>query len=162
MKKIFLLVAFFISISLNSYSQTISPNALGLKFGTGTGEIDGFDFQFSYQRGMSLDNRLELNLGFNSGRSEDPNFLLGGYYQWVWHLEGSFNWYVGPGAQLGFINMHEFSSTDFLFGLGGQIGLEYCFSQTPIHITLDYNPTIGLTNSIGYYGPISIGVRYLF
>lgn len=160
MKKILLLVAIAAISILHSQAQEISPNALGIRLGAGTGELNSFDVEFSYQKALGFQNRAEIDLGINSGDGYN-GFKLSGYYQWVWHLEGSFNWYAAPGVQLGFVSVKH-GDDYFLLGIGGQVGIEYCFKDIPLHLTLDYNPTIGLTNSTGYYGPFALGVRYLF
>ena len=74
-------------------AQEISENAIGLRLGDG----NGFGAEISYQRAILENNRLELDFGLRSGRNFN-GFKLVGLYQWVWHIDGGFNWYAGGGA----------------------------------------------------------------
>ena len=60
-------------------------------------DIDGFGGEISYQRGLSKNNRLELDLGWRDGKDYNA-FKLTGIYQWVWNIEGGFNWYACVGV----------------------------------------------------------------
>ena len=93
MKKLFLLSIALIGFSFISNAQDISKNAIGLRFG----DSDGFGTEISYQRGLSDSNRLEFDLGWRSGSNYD-GFKLAGLYQWVWKIDGGFNWYAGVGG----------------------------------------------------------------
>ncbi len=83
-----------ILISINS--QNISDNAIGLRLG----DSDGFGAEVSYQKSLGDINRLELDLGWRDSNSTS-GFKLAGIYQWVWGLDGNFNWYAGVGGGLG-------------------------------------------------------------
>ena len=96
MRKLFLLSITFIGFTALVSAQDISPNAIGLRLG----DSNGFGSEISYQRGLSDNNRLEFDLGWRSGNDYD-GFKLAGLYQWVWNLDGNFNWYVGAGGGLG-------------------------------------------------------------
>ena len=97
MKKVILLCFVAIGFALNASAQDISPNALGLRLG----DSDGFGAEISYQRALgSKNNRLELDLGWRSNNNYDA-FKLTGLYQWVWNIDGGFNWYAGVGAGVG-------------------------------------------------------------
>ncbi len=52
-----------VSVSLSQ--AQIAKNAMGLRFGGG----NGYGPEISYQRGLRNINRLEFDLGLNSGRS---------------------------------------------------------------------------------------------
>lgn len=84
---IFLMATF----SLNA--QNFSENAIGLRLG----DNDGFGTEISYQRALSDINRVEIDLGWRTG-SNFNGFQLTGLYQWVWQLDGNFNWYAGAGG----------------------------------------------------------------
>src|SRR5690625_4011202 len=99
MKKLFLILLCLIGFGFTSQAQEISPNALGLRFGGG----NGYGAEFSYQRHLGGSNRLELDLGFRS-ESDFNSFKITGLYQWVWNIEGGFNWYAGVGAGIGSVN----------------------------------------------------------
>src|SRR5210317_1050483 len=95
MRKLFLLAIAFIGFTALSSAQDISPNAIGLRLG----DSNGFGTEISYQRGLSDNNRLEFDLGWRSGNNFD-GFKLTGLYQWVWNLDGNFDWYAGVGGGL--------------------------------------------------------------
>ena len=160
MKKGIILLVCVLAVSFGTSAQVFDKNALGLKFGGATGDFYGVGAQISYQRGLSSINRLELNLALNSNNSY-TTFAIGGIYQWVWNIEGGFNWYVGPGASIGLASVKN-GGSDLLFGLVGALGLEYRFPEVPIQLALDINPTFGLINDEGFYTTIGLGVRYCF
>ena len=147
MKKVSLIfwVLFLTMFSVNA--QEISENAIGLRFNKG----DGLGADISYQKKMTGNNRLEVNVGL---RDEFSSFKGTGFYQWVWNLEDKFNWYAGFGAGYD-------SGYSALFG-AGVIGIEYNFN-TPILISLDYRPEIGITgNYDGLGSSFALAIRYQF
>ena len=62
MKKVILSAMMLIGLAFTAQAQDISKNALGLRLG----DNDGFGGEISYQRGLSKNNRLELDLGFRN------------------------------------------------------------------------------------------------
>ena len=90
MKKLFLLSVAVLGFTFAASAQEISDNAIGLRLG----DSDGFGAEISYQRALGDNNRLELDLGWRDGKNYD-GFKLAGLYQWVWDLDGGFNWYAG-------------------------------------------------------------------
>ena len=170
MKKIMITVIalFIISvITTEVKAQTIEKNALGLRLG----DNDGFGGEISYQRYLSDNNRLELDLGWRDGKNFD-GFKLAGLYQWVWNIENGFNWYVGLGGGVGsysfndnnnFNNGNDYTDT-FVFA-AGDIGIEYNF-KIPLLISLDFRPELGFgnenynNNDLGL--DIALGLRYQF
>jgi opacity protein-like surface antigen len=166
MKKLFLLATFVIGATFynQAEAQTISDNALGLRFGGG----DGVGVEISYQRALGDDNnRLELDLGWRDDSDYDA-FKFTGLYQWVWNIEGGFNWYAGAGAGLLGVDANpEFRDEDsgtYLF-LAGDIGIEYNF-DIPLMISLDFRPEFGFFSDndvLNEFTPdIALGVRYQF
>ena len=162
MKKNFLVSIALIAFAFTAQSQRISKNALGLRLG----DNDGFGTEISYQRGLNDNNRLEFDLGWRSNDAFDA-YRLTGLYQWVWTLDGNFNWYVGAGAgvaQVDFDNNipgFEDDTETYLYG-AGDIGIEYNFN-IPLMLSLDFRPEIGF----GDYNDdvdfdIALGIRYQF
>ena len=94
MKK--LLLSAFMLAGLAFSTQAQDKNALGLRLG----DNDGFGGEISYQRKLSSNNRLELDLGWRDSNDYDA-IKLAALYQWVWNIEGGFNWYAGVGGGLG-------------------------------------------------------------
>ena len=165
MKKILLTLSLILGITAISNAQTISKNAIGIRAGDG----DGFGTEISYQRALGDNNRLEIDLGYEDGNNFD-GFKVSGIYQWIWNIEGGFNWYAGAGAGLGTISLDDDfpgrgdfdgDSETFLFA-AGQVGIEYNF-ELPLLISLDVRPEF-------YFGDfrdgndldIALGIRYQF
>lgn len=169
MKKIILSVIMLIGLAFTSQAQDISKNALGLRLGGN----NGFGGEVSYQRGLSKNNRLELDLGWRnrsnySNNGYDDNAIkLAALYQWVWNIDGGFNWYAGVGGGVGSDNRdyydgRNYDNGTFVFA-AGDIGIEYNF-DIPLLISLDFRPEIG---GNGYYennygSDIALGLRYQF
>lgn len=161
MKKVVLSTLFLVLCTIGANAQTFSKNAIGLRLG----DNDGFGGEISYQRGFSDENRLEVDLGWRNSKDWDA-YKLTGLYQWVWNIEGGFNWYVGAGGGIGSWNYEKGPANDsgtFLFA-AGDIGIEYHF-DFPLMLSLDFRPEIYFGD--GYrndsFGPdIALGVRYKF
>jgi hypothetical protein len=167
MKKLMLMTIAFLGFTVLSNAQDIADNAIGLRLG----DSNGFGAEVSYQRAVgSNNNRLEFDLGIRNGKNYD-GFKLVGLYQWVWNIDGGFNWYAGPGAGVASYSYnYRFNNDDFkddytfLF-LAGDIGIEYNF-DIPLMISLDFRPEFGLSNSDfrddNLDFDIGIGIRYQF
>lgn len=162
MKKIIVTCIAIIALSLTAQSQTISNNAIGLRLG----DSDGFGTEISYQRALGENNRLELDLGWRSNNNFDA-FRLTGLYQWVWNIDGGFNWYVGAGGGVAHVNFDDNfngfadDSETYVYG-AGDIGIEYNF-EIPLLISLDFRPEFGF----GEFNDdldldIALGLRYQF
>nr|WP_321409966.1 hypothetical protein [uncultured Carboxylicivirga sp.] len=156
-----LLVAIMAIFSLGAFAQ-VNNNALGLRFGGG----NFFGAEVSYQKGLSNINRLEADLGLYS-YSNGSGFNIAGIYQWVWNIDGGFNWYAGPGAELGSWSYKSSVTNEgnagFYLGIGGQVGIEYNFDEIPLNLSIDTRPMIGLGNSYNSFNfGLALGVRYVF
>ena len=164
MKKLILLAIFVIGATAATQAQTISENALGLRFGGG----NGYGAEVSYQRGLGDNNRLEFDLGWRNDSNNYDAIKLTGLYQWVWNIESGFNWYAGLGGGVGSIdskNRDKYYDETFIF-LAGDIGIEYNF-DIPLLISLDFRPEFGFHNNdndrIDDFSPdIALGLRYQF
>lgn len=163
MKKLTIIGLMLFGFSLTSNAQEIAKNALGVRLGSN----DGFGFEISYQRGLSDNNRLELDLGLRNTDNDDA-FKIIGLYQWVWQIENRFNWYVGVGGGAGSWdnnnkNHQEYEDGAF-FVLAGDIGIEYNF-DIPLLISLDFRPEIYFGNNYrndNYGSDIGLSLRYQF
>lgn len=163
MKKIIFSAFMLVGLAFSAQAQDISKNALGLRLG----DNDGFGGEISYQRGLSKNNRLEFDLGWRTSNDVDA-FKLVGLYQWVWNIEGGFNWYAGVGAGLGSwrYDVGPVSDSGTILLAAGDIGIEYCFEEAPIQLSLDFRPEFYF-DSDDYrddsFGPdIALGIRYRF
>ena len=156
MKKTFLIIAFAIGSIFSMDAQNISENAIGLRFG----DNDGLGGEISYQRKLSEDTRLELDLGLRSSHGVD-SFKLTGIHQWVWALgSDNFNWFAGVGGGVGTWKFNDNSNT--VVFAAGDVGIEYSF-DIPLMISLDYRPEIGFNDAYdGFNSDIALGLRYQF
>jgi len=164
MKKLFLVAITCIGFAALSSAQEIAENAIGLRLG----DSDGVGPGVNYQRALDENNRLELDLGWRDGSNYDA-FKLAGLYQWVWNLDGNFNWYAGAGGGIGSVKINNApkgidDSNTFVFA-AGDVGIEYNF-DFPLLLSLDFRPEIGFgnddfdTNDLDF--DIALGVRYQF
>lgn len=156
MKTLFASIIVFIAFIFSTNAQEISKNAIGLRLG----DNDGFGGEISYQRYLSENNRLEFDLGWRDSNNVDA-FKLVGLYQWVFKLDGNFNWYVGAGAGVGSFDAGEVDGT---FGLvAGDIGIEYNF-DIPLLVSLDFRPELGFNEDFNddVNFDIALGIRYQF
>lgn len=147
-----------IGLAFTTQAQDISKNALGLRLGNNS----GFGGEISYQKALSSNNRLELDLGWRNSQSIDAAKLIG-VYQWVWEIQNNFNWYAGPGVGIGHWNYNGPGSSDpdggtFLVATG-DIGIEYKF-DIPIQISFDLRPEIYLGDSRKDYGDNNNNYNY--
>ncbi|MEM0516854.1 MULTISPECIES: hypothetical protein [Aequorivita] len=163
MKKVIFLFTIISALTWQANSQEISKNAIGLRFG----DSDGFGPEINYQRHLGDNNRLELGLAWHS-KSDWNAVKLTGIYQWVWNIDGGFNWYAGPGAGIGFVSYDyddvppfRDNETDVFAFITGDIGIEYNF-DIPLILSLDMRPQFNL----GYRDDVSFDVglsaRYQF
>ena len=163
MKKLFLLSVAVLGFAFSSNAQDISENAIGSRLG----DSDGLGAEISYQRALGDNNRLEVDLGWRNGNNYD-GFKLAGLYQWVWDLDGGFNWYAGVGGGLGSFSFDNPGGKDisdtFIFA-AGDIGIEYGF-EIPLLLSLDFRPEIGFGDDIYNNNDldfdIALGIRYQF
>jgi hypothetical protein len=158
MKKIILTtLAIFAGLAFIN-AQEIADNAIGLRLG----DSDGFGTEISYQRALGGNNRLEVDLGWRSGDGYD-GFKLAGLYQWVWELDGSFNWYAGAGGGLGTYSFDNNNNNNETFAfVAGDVGIEYSF-DFPLLLSLDFRPELGFgdfNNDLDF--DIALGIRYQF
>ena len=155
---------------ITSTSAQVNPNAIGIRGGGGFG--GSYGGEISYQKGLGSSNRLELDFGLRSrrysGKGNDwyyNHFSVTGVYHWVWNLTEGLNWYIGPGAQVGFYDDHYGYNSGISLAVGGQIGLEYDFNKhgVPFLIGLDARP---MWDFLGYYsgfgGGAAFSLRYTF
>ena len=167
MKKMILSAVMLLGLAFTAQAQKISENALGLRLG----DSGGFGTEITYQRGLSKNNRLELDLGWRNRKNyynngyDDSAIKLAGLYQWVWNIDGGFNWYAGVGGGLGSDSYKDNNGTyhDAFAFAAGDIGIEYNF-DIPLLISLDFRPETGggnyYTNSYG--SDIALGVKFKF
>lgn len=163
MKKIIIYTSILVFSLANIQAQKIANNAIGLRIG----DADGFGTEINYQRAIFDTNRLEIGLGWQDGNGFNA-FKLSGFYEWVWLLDGSFNWYAGVGAGIGTFSLDDDfpggnDVDEFFVNAAGTIGIEYSF-DFPLLLSLDFRPEIGLLNDVDddLEFEIALGIRYQF
>ena len=158
MKKILVTSLVIIGTAFAAQSQ-VNAHAIGLRGGSGNHGAGG---EITYQHGMGDANRLELDLGWRGNNGNGSSHMaLSGIYHWVMNIDGGFNWFIGPGAQIGTYSDKDGGNDGLTLGLGGQIGIEYDFNElgAPILLGLDTRPMFGFiggNNGFGYGGAFSI------
>lgn len=163
MKKYAFILLFIFAGTAVLSAQEISENAIGIR----VGDNDGFGTEINYQRALGDNNRLELGLGWRDARNFNA-IRLTGIYQWLWNIDGGFNWYAGAGAALGQFNFKDDfdNSYDFdklFLNAAGNIGIEYNF-DFPLLLSLDFRPEIGIINDVddSFEFDLALGIRYQF
>ena len=121
---------------------------------------NSYGAEISFQHGFNANNRLELDLGWNT-RSTYNYYNLSAVYQWMGGIVENLGWFAGVGANAGLWSGYD----DGNIGLGflAQAGLEYNFQAAPFQITLDFRPqwdVLGAASGFGYAG--ALGIRYRF
>jgi hypothetical protein len=169
MKKIILSAFMLIGLAFSTQAQEISKNAIGLRLG----DSGGFGTEITYQRALESNNRLELDLGWRNRNNyknngyDDNAIKLAALYQWVWNIDGDFNWYAGGGGGIGtfgrdYNSDRDYKNEAFVFA-AGNIGIEYNF-DIPLLISLDFRPEFG---GNGYYdnnygSDVALALKYQF
>ena len=145
MKKLILVVAAVLGLAVVAAAQ---PRAIGVRAGYGA--------ELSYQHTLGGNNFAELDLGWNSGA-----ISAGLAYDFQVAPLGPLNFYAGPQVALGLYAGGE--TTVFSLGAGVQLGLEYCFDQIPLQLSLDWKPTFMFVPATAFgWQSIALGIRYLF
>ncbi len=168
MKKLILSAFMLIGLAFSAQAQAPGEkNAIGLRLGSN----DGFGAEVSYQRWLDNNNRLEFDLGWRDSRHYEA-FKLVGLYQWLWNIEGGFNWYAGVGGGIGSWSYKhrdlppwasDRDNGTFLL-VAGNIGIEYNF-DFPLQLSLDFRPEVYFGDDYrdNNFGPdIALGVRFRF
>ena len=149
MKKIILVVAAVLGLAVVANAQ---PRAIGVRAGYGA--------ELSYQHTLGADSFAEFDLGWSAGSAK-----LGAAYDFQVCPVGPFNFYAGPQAYVGFGNYNDGENTKTVLwaGIGAQLGLEYCFEEIPLQLSLDWKPSFTLVPASGFgWQGLALGVRYLF
>lgn len=168
MKRLLLSALALFAVAFSAEAQD-KKNAIGIRLS----ENDGFGPEVSYQRWLDNDNRLEFDLGWRDTRHYDAVKLVG-LYQWVWNIEGGFNWYAGVGGGLGiwehnnyYYDYPPYDRRDESGAFGvvtGDIGIEYNF-PFPLQLFVDFRPELYFGEDFrdDRFGPdIGLGARFRF
>ncbi len=164
MKKLFVLIALFMATGLmalhaQSLGQTYKT-ALGLKV---WGDGGGISIKSFVGPGHALE---------GVGYFWERGTRIVGLYEFHGRIEGApgLNWYVGPGAHLGFYNdryydarFHDGDGSGSYIGIDGVLGLDYKFDGVPVNLSIDWQPSFEFGSNRGFIGSWGgLGVRYTF
>ena len=145
MKKFLLVIAAVLGLAVVASAQ---PRDIGFRAGYGA--------ELSYQHTLGGNNFGELDLGWSLGA-----FSAGLSYDFQVAPLGPLNFYAGPQVALGFYTGG--GNNVFSLGAGAQLGIEYCFQQIPLQLSLDWKPTFVFIPATGFgWQSIGLGIRYLF
>ena len=145
MKKTLILLAAILGFAVVASAQ---PRAIGIRAGYGA--------ELSYQHTLGGNNFGELDLGWSLGA-----FSAGLSYDFLIAPLGPLNFYAGPQVSMALVNGG--GTTTFGLGAGAQLGLEWCFQQIPLQLSLDWKPTFIFIPGTGFgWQSIALGIRYLF
>ena len=134
-----------------TYNSSTYTNAIGVKFyPTGitlkhflSGNKNALEFiGYFYNRGARITGLYEIHGDING-------------------VEG-LRWYLGPGAHVAFYSNKYGGNTSI--GIDGVIGLDYKINNAPINLSLDYQPSIQLTEHYGdrFTSWGGLAIRYTF
>ena len=117
----------------------------------------------SYKFFISEPAAIELYAGFR-GYSGYGGFTVGGQYEHhmdISDIEG-FQWYFGGGASASFYNYDYDDVSNVGIGINGVIGLQYTLANAPWSFTVDWMPTILISDyNEGFGGAGGAGARYI-
>lgn len=150
------LLIFFLLTSSYSYSQYSSTyqSSIGVKYSAGIAA--------SYKHFITPAKAIEAQSMF----FEKGVRLIALYEFHFYNIEGlaGLGWYVGPGAHVGFYfgRYKPTYNTILDVGLDGVIGLDYHFNNTPVNMSLDWQPSFGLLGKSGIQPQFGgLGIRYV-
>ncbi len=137
------------SLVLIGTLQLVNAQEVGFRFGETLGLGVAIDGVFSVGE-MS---RVHADLSFgNSGMATE---VLYDFINKPTKLE-ELNWYVGVGPSM-------FIGDEFVFGVCGEIGLEYRFEEVPIVLGIDWRPNFEILEDTSFDADeFGINIRYVF
>lgn len=150
------MLSMLIVSSLTAFAQEksqLTENAIGIKI-----SMLGYIPEISYQRVLSNENRLDVNVAFMK-IDENKYVNIYGTYQWYWSLDNNFYWYAGAGGGLTSGNTIENESKVYP-SIHGIVGVEHNF-KAPLQIFGEFRPETYL-GSEHFFPHINIGARYRF
>ncbi len=159
MKKAFILLTLLIIMALSNVNAQTNSDINSTNYTSAVG-IKFYPTAVSFKHFIVPEDKALEFLGFfyNEG------IRFTGLYEIHSNINGvaGLKWYVGPGAHIALYNHKHDGFTSV--GIDGVIGLDYKINQAPVNVSLDYQPSIQLTD---YYGDRftswgGLGIRYTF
>ncbi len=158
MKKLFLLLYFGCIFSANAQNETLK-NAIGLRFGGGT----GIHSELTYQHVAKKNNRFQVDLGYHFG-GDYSGMVLAPTYQWVWPIKNNFYWFLGFGAVGGYWADNIEKTGGPSLGVTGIAGAEWRLQKIPLLFSFDARPEAYFLyfKSQPFRGGGALSLRYMF
>ncbi len=151
MKKLYTLIIFTITLSLNLSGQEYI-SAIGAKGGTG--------LVASYKLNAGGPGYLELIGGLDLG--ENKNLFITGYFEKHRSLgDSNVYWYHGPGAGVIFESGIGQESGNTAITLGWILGLDIGLEEIPLNFSLDIAPAIVLNGDSNFQPLFNGAIRYI-
>jgi hypothetical protein len=155
MKKYFFVLTILMSLAAeNAFSQHRNSNeyttAIGVRFYPGA---------ITFKQNLFHQNKLEAIAYFWNGKGT----RIAGLYEHCYDIEGldGLQWYVGPGAHIMMYNNGQTADASSI-GVDGVLGLDYKIKNTPLNISLDWQPSFDFGANSGFNGGFGgLGVRYV-
>lgn len=70
-------------------------------------------------------------------------------------------WYVGPGAHIGFYDDKDYNGSVFI-GIDGVLGVDYKIPGAPLNVSLDWNPSFEFGDGAEFQSWGGLGIRFTF
>jgi hypothetical protein len=153
MKKIRLILAMaavcFVATTQAQNTSSSYRTALGVKFYPGAISIK----HFANERGA-----IEGLASFWKG-----GVRFTGLYELHYPLlqVDGLQWYVGPGAHIGFYDDKYYGGNTF-FGIDGVLGIDYKIPGAPLNVSLDWNPSFEFGDGAEFQSWGGLGIRFTF
>ncbi|MDX9729893.1 MAG: hypothetical protein RBT50_11570 [Bacteroidales bacterium] len=151
MKRTLTVILVLAALATGAQAQSYK-SAIGLRGGDPSG--------ITFKTFINSTNALELIAGTGYWGN---NFSITGFYQWQKPTDWTPNldWFIGPGAHLGFWNK-DYQYTGVLVGIDGIIGLEYTLDDIPLNFGFGAGPTFHFINNGWGHWNGGFSVRYVF
>ena len=154
----FFIVLIFL-VSANSLLSQQYDSAIGARLGV--------PLSVSYKKMISETNALEGYIG-TKGAGDYRFVNISGAYQKVQPLDfGNIEelyYYYGGGASIYFWSFAEDGPNQSATpGVQGYLGVEYTFADRPVHLSLDWIPSIIISGHLSGFrgGYFTVGIRYV-
>ncbi len=155
MKKSLIVLSFLVFMTLgDAFAQRRNSSeystAIGVRFYPGA---------ITFKQNFLHGNKIEAIAYFWNGKGT----RITGLYEHYYDIEGlnGLQWYVGTGIHFTMYNAGEFNGNSY-FGVDGVLGLDYKIKNTPLNLSLDWQPSFDFGGDTGFNGGFGgLGVRYV-